>query len=330
MSRNTGAAAAMFPGGMPGISSSGRHVVPTPAMAVYASGGYDRALDQYEMDQMVESFINSISSIPDLSHMEGGSRKQHGGGPKLRDACERVKAKFKANAAQIVDNVDGAAAEVIESNFGDVRSAMTSVAVVTAASTVVFGTSQAPFISSALQTLCSTLPSALYNSAANLISASLTTAQITALGVTGIAGLMTFAIMIIALYKVNTMAMGTLRSAGSSAVSFIQSLVNWNPRGVSVPTVTTDQVKAAISSVTSSTPTPIYKVGIMVITGPNAANLVRSMTKRPAGANVSEYLVMKQQGGIERKRNKRKQSKNKRETYSKNKKNKKRKTMKKH
>jgi hypothetical protein len=319
----------MFPGGMPGISSSGRPVVPTPAMAAYASGDYDRALDQYEMDQMVESFINSISSIPDLGHMEGGSRKQHGGGPKLRDACERVKAKFKANAAQIVDNVDGAAAEVIESNFGDVRSAMTSVAVVTAASTVVFGTSQAPFISSALQTLCSTLPSALYNSAANLISASLTAAQITALGVTGIAGLMTFAIMIIALYKVNTMAMGTLRSAGSSAVSFIQSLVNWNPRGVSVPTVTTDQVKDAISRVTSSAPTPIYKVGIMVITGPNAANLVRSMTKRPAGANVSD-LVMKQQGGIERKRNKRKQSKNKRETYSKNKKNKKRKTMKKH
>ena len=330
MNENTGSAAAMFPGGMPGTSSFGRPIVPTTAMAEYASGEYDRALDQYEMDQMVESFINSISSIPDLGHMEGGSRKkQHGGGPKLRDACERVKAKFKANAAQIVDNVDGAAAEVIESNFGDVRSAMTSVAVVTAASTVVFGTSQAPFISSALQTLCSTLPSALYNSAANLISASLTTAQITALGVTGIAGLMTFAIMIIALYKVNTMAMGTLRSAGSSAVSFIQSLVNWNPRGVSVPTVTTDQVKAAISSVTSSTPTPIYKVGIMVITGPNAANLVRSMTKRPAGANVSD-LVMKQQGGIERKRNKRKQSKNKRETYSKNKKNKKRKTMKKH
>jgi hypothetical protein len=329
MNENTRAAARMFPEGG-STSSFGRPLVPTTAMKYYAGGEYDRELNEYEMDQMVESFINSISSIPDLGHMEGGSRKkQHGGGPKLREACERVKAKFKANAAQIVDNVDGAAAEVIESNFGDVRSAMTSVAVVTAASTVVFGTSQAPFISSALQTLCSTLPSALYNSAANLISASLTAAQITALGVTGIAGLMTFAIMIIALYKVNTMAMGTLRSAGTSAVSFIQSLVNWNPRGVSVPTVTTDQVKEAISRVTSSAPTPIYKVGIMVITGPNAANLVRSMTKRPAGANVSD-LVMKQQGGIERKRNKRKQSKNKRETYSKNKKNKKRNTMKKH
>jgi hypothetical protein len=289
-------------------------------MAEYASGEYDRALDQYEMDQMVESFINSISSIPDLGHMEGGSRKkQHGGGPKLRDACERVKAKFKANAAQIVDNVDGAAAEVIESNFGDVRSAMTSVAVVTAASTVVFGTSQAPFISSALQTLCSTLPSALYNSAANLISASLTAAQITALGVTGIAGLMTFAIMIIALYKVNTMAMGTLRSAGSSAVSFIQSLVNWNPRGVSVPTVSEKDVEKAITKVTSSAPTyPKYKVGIMVITGPNAANLVRSMTRRTADANVSD-LVMTQQGGI-----KRKNRKHKRETYNKSKKSKKR------
>ena len=333
MSKNTGAAAAMFPEGG-STSSFSRRVKPTPAMAVYASGGYDRALDQYEMDQMVESFINSIGSIADEATpdtpMEGGSRKkQHGGGPKLRDACERVKAKFKANAAQIVDNVDGAAAVAIES-FGDVRSAMTSVAVVTAASTVVFGTSQAPFISSALQTLCSTLPSALYNSAANLISASLTAAEITALGLTGIAGLMTFAIMIIALYKVNTMAIGTLRSAGSSAVSFIQSLVNWNPRGVSVPTVSAEDVKDAIREVTPSVPTyPKYKVGIMVITGPNAANLVRSMTGRAPGANVSD-LVMTQQGGIERKRNKRKQSKNKRETYSKNKKNKKRKTMKKH
>ena len=148
MNENTRSAAAMFPGGMPGSSSFGRPIVPTTAMAEYASGEYDRALDQYEMDQMVESFINSISSIPDLGHMEGGSRKkQHGGGPKLRDACERVKAKFKANAAQMVDNVDGAAAEVIES-FGDVRSTMTKVAALTAASTVVFGTSQAPFISS--------------------------------------------------------------------------------------------------------------------------------------------------------------------------------------
>jgi hypothetical protein len=292
-------------------------------MADYASGEYDRALNQYEMDQMVESFIDSISSIPDPDHtMKGGSRKQHGGGPKLREACERVKAKFKANAAQIVDNVDGTAAEVIES-FGDVRSAMTSVAVVTAASTVVFGTSQAPFISSALQTLCSTLPSALYNSAANLISASLTAAQITALGVTGIAGLMTFAIMIIALYKVNTMAMGTLRSAGSSAVSFIQSLVNWNPRDVSVPKVSKEKVEEAITKVTSSAPTyPKYKVGIMVITGPNAANLVRSMTGRAPGANVSD-LVMKQQGGI-----KRKNRKHKRETYNKSKKSKKRTTRK--
>jgi len=330
MNENTRAAAAMFRGD---TSSFGRPIVPTTAMAEYASGEYDRALDEYEMEQMVESFIDSISSIPDNdTPMEGGRhKKQQGGGSKLRAACERVKANFKTKAAQIVDTVDGAAAEVIESKFGDVRSAMRSAAVVSAASTVLFGIPNAPFISSALQTLCSNLPSALYNSAANLISASLTAAQITALGVTGIAGLMTFAIMIITLYKINGIAMGSMRSAAINTAGFIQSLVNWNPRGVSVSMVTMDQVRMAIGMVMprfSPVVNTKYKIGIMIISGPKAADLVRSMTKRAPGADVSD-LVMRQQGG--KQRNKRKQSKHKqkKETYSNKKKNK-RTTMKKH
>jgi hypothetical protein len=95
------------------------------------------------------------------------------------------------------------------------------------------------------------------------------------------------------------------------------------------------QIQSAISLVMPrfTAAVPKYKIGIMVITGPNAADLVRSMTRRAAGANVSD-LVMKQQGGIERKKSKRKQSKHKqskhkRETYNKKKNNKKRTTMKK-
>jgi len=323
---NQRAAAAMFPGGMPGISSSGRALIPTPAMAAYASGEYDRALNDYELDQIMDAFVTSLSND---GSMEGGRRKrQNGGGPKLRAACERVKANFKANAAQFVDNVDGAAAALMDSRFGDVRSAMRSAGIISAASTILFGLPNAPFVSSALQTLCSNIPSALYNSAANLIAGVLSAAEIAALGVTATAGLMTFAIMIIALHRVNGVAMGTLRSVAGNAADFIQSVINWNPRGLTVPTVTMAQIQTAIRLVMPrfTAPVPKYKIGIMVITGPNAADLVRSMTRRPAGANVSD-LVMKQQGGIERKKSKRKQSKHKRETYS-NKKNKKRTTMK--
>jgi hypothetical protein len=162
----------------------------------------------------------------------------------------------------------------------------------------------------------------------------LSAAEIAALGVTATAALMTFAIMIIALHRVNGVAMGTLRSVAGNAADFIQSVINWNPRGLQVPTVTMAQIQMAIRLVMPrfTTAAPKYKIGIMVITGPNAAELVRSMTKRAAGANVSD-LVMKQQGGIERKhkrkQSKRKQSKHKRETYNKKKNNKKRTTMKK-
>ena len=321
--RNQRAAAAMFPGGMPGISSSGRSIMPTPAMAAYASGEYDRALNDYELDQIMDAFITSLSND---GSMEGGRRnRQNGGGPKLRAACERVKANFKANAAQFVDNVDGATAALMDSRFGDLRSAMRSAGIISAASTILFGLPNAPFVSSALQTLCSNIPSALYNSAANLIAGVLSAAEIAALGVTATAGLMTFAIMIIALHRVNGVAVGALRSAAGNAADFIQSVINWNPRGLTVPTVTMAQIQSAIRLVMPrfTTAAPKYKIGIMVITGPNAADLVRSMTKRAAGANVSD-LVMKQQGGI-----KRKNRKHKRETYSnKSKRSKKRTTMK--
>jgi hypothetical protein len=294
-------------------------------MTAYASGDYDRALNDYELDQIMDAFVNYLSND---GSMEGGRRKkQNGGGPKLRAACERVKANFKANAAQFVDNVDGAAATMMDSRFGDVRSAMRSAGIISAASTILFGLPNAPFVSSVLRTLCSNIPSALYNSAANLITGVLSAAEIAALGVTATAGLMTFAIMIIALHRVNGVAMGVMSSAAGNAADFIQSVINWNPRGLPVPTVTMAQIQTAISLVMPrfTAPMPKYKIGIMVITGPNAADLVRSMTKRPAGANVSDLLV-KQQGGIERKKSKRKQSKHKRETY--NKKNKKRTTMK--
>ena len=322
MNSNQRAAAAMFPGGMPGISSSGRALVPTPAMAAYASGDYDRALTDYELDQIMHAFVTSLSND---GSMEGGRRKrQNGGGPKLRAACERVKANFKANAAQFVDNVDGAAATMMDSRFGDVRSAMRSAGIISAASTILFGLPNAPFVSSALQTLCSNIPSALYNSAANLITGVLSAAEIAALGVTATAGLMTFAIMIIALHRVNGVAMGVMRSAAGNAADFIQSVINWNPRGLPVPTVTMAQIQTVISLVMPrfTAPMPKYKIGIMVITGPNAADLVRSMTKRAADANVSD-LVMKQRGGIKRNKHR----KHKTETYS-NKKNKKRTTMK--
>jgi hypothetical protein len=197
-------------------------------MAEYASGRYDRALDEAEM----RAYANIISDIiARAAGQSGGSwrRIQRGGAGEFKAACFQIYQNIMNESSGALSAADRAAARAVMAGFGDLRRTLGTAGFAMAASSICFGTKNAPWVYTALYNSMISAPNLLWTLSSNFISASINAAALTAFGATGVAGLVVFASAIIGLKKLNGFFLGrflNIASYGKQIVSTILGTTN--------------------------------------------------------------------------------------------------------